>query len=60
MDDASTDNTLELLAAMDDPRCMSSNSSQRRRQRRRHAGILAARGDLIAFQDSDDFWLPKA
>lgn len=60
VDDASTDGTLELLAAIPDPRLRVLRQPQNAgASAARQAGILAARGDLIAFQDSDDFWLPE-
>lgn len=60
VDDASTDATLDLLAAIDDPRLRVINQPRNAgASAARQAGILAARGDLIAFQDSDDFWLPE-
>lgn len=57
VDDGSTDGTTEAIAAFGD---------SVRLIRRPHAGPYAARnraldharGDLIAFMDSDDFWLP--
>lgn len=60
VDDASTDKTLELLAAIDDPRLRVLRQPKNAgASAARQAGILAAKGDLIAFQDSDDFWLPE-
>jgi glycosyltransferase involved in cell wall biosynthesis len=57
VDDGSADATAEVLAAVEDPRLRVI-----RRPRRggaaaaRNAGIAAARGELVAFQDSDDEW----
>ena len=60
VDDSSTDETPDLLKEFDDERlvCL-------RHERRRHAsaarntGIAHARGELIAFLDDDDEWLPS-
>ena len=59
VDDGSTDDTPACLAALDDPRLV-----QIRLQRprggggARNVGLERARGEWIAFQDSDDRWLP--
>ena len=59
VDDASTDSTAERVAAIDDPRVrllrLETNGGESRAM---NAGIAAARGRLIAFQDADDEWLP--
>jgi glycosyltransferase involved in cell wall biosynthesis len=59
VDDGSTDDTPEALAPY------ASRISLRRRESRggvsaaRNAGIAAARGEWLAFLDSDDLWLPE-
>lgn len=59
VDDGSTDGTEGLLAAVADSRLRVIKGSQRRgAAHARNAGIRAARGQLVAFQDSDDEWLP--
>lgn len=59
VDDASTDDTAARVAAMDDPRIrllrLDENGGESRAM---NAGIAAARGTHIAFQDADDEWLP--
>ena len=58
VDDGSTDSTADLVSGIGDPRIVYS-----RRERpsgvsaARNAGVALARGELIAFQDSDDEWL---
>jgi glycosyltransferase involved in cell wall biosynthesis len=58
VDDGSTDATPQLLAACADPRLrvvhLPGNSGP---AAARNAGIRAARGEFIAFQDDDDYWL---
>jgi glycosyltransferase involved in cell wall biosynthesis len=58
VDDGSTDGTFDILAAMDGP------IQVLRRENggvsaARNTGIAAARGELLAFLDSDDIWLPE-
>lgn len=60
VDDCSTDNTREIVGDIDDPRikyvCLSKNSGA---CAARNKGIDMAKGQYIAFQDSDDEWLPS-
>lgn len=60
VDDASTDGTPQWLASLTDPRvryaCLEKQSGA---CAARNRGIEMARGDFIAFQDSDDTWQPE-
>lgn len=58
VNDASTDHTAETLAAITDPRLRVLHRAQNAgAAAARNAGIAMARGELLAFQDDDDFWL---
>lgn len=60
VDDASSDATEQLVGSIDDARI-----SYLRHQNNsggsaaRNSGLKAAKGELLAFQDSDDRWLPE-
>lgn len=57
VDDCSTDNTAEIVNAMDDDRVrLIRHERNRGAAAARNTGIAAARAALIAFQDSDDEW----
>ncbi|MDE2165165.1 MAG: glycosyltransferase [Alphaproteobacteria bacterium] len=59
VDDASADDTVERVAAIDDPRIrvirLDGNGGP---ARARNLAIAAAKGELVAFLDADDEWLP--
>jgi len=58
VDDGSTDGTPGILAAYGD--CLRTlHQDNRGVSAARNAGWRSARGDLIAFLDSDDLWLPE-
>ncbi|WP_167604639.1 glycosyltransferase family 2 protein [Maribellus sediminis] len=59
VDDYSTDNTEEIIRNMGDRRLVYYKLDKNRGACfARNYGIEKARGELIAFQDSDDIWLP--
>jgi len=59
VDDGSSDGTMSILANMTDPRIkLLANPRNMGPSAARNTGIRAARGDWVAFQDSDDEWLP--
>jgi len=59
VDDGSTDDTREVMRSYDDPRIVYvHNDANKGQPVRLNDGIRRARADLIAFQDSDDEWMP--
>lgn len=60
VDDGSTDETLKAIAAIPDQRIrVIPLGDNRGPSAARNEGIAAASGDLIAFLDADDLWLPE-
>jgi glycosyltransferase involved in cell wall biosynthesis len=59
VDDGSTDDTMDLLASLRDPRVrVVRHGKTLGTSAARNTGIAEARARLVAFQDSDDIWLP--
>jgi glycosyltransferase involved in cell wall biosynthesis len=59
VDDGSKDNTVELMRGYDDPRIVFLPPERNLGDAgARMRGIARARGEWLAFQDSDDEWLP--
>ena len=60
VDDASSDETRQVVAELNDPRVRYIRHDQNLgAPAARNTGIEAAKGRYIAFQDSDDEWLPE-
>jgi glycosyltransferase involved in cell wall biosynthesis len=60
VDDGSTDGTMDQLTGVTDPRLQRlANPRNMGAGAARNTGIRAARSSWVAFQDSDDEWLPQ-
>ena len=60
VDDGSQDATMDMVRGISDPRLrLMANPRNMGAAGARNTGIRAACGDWIAFQDSDDEWLPR-
>ncbi|MFK7871474.1 MAG: glycosyltransferase family 2 protein [Roseobacter sp.] len=59
VDDGSTDDTLERLAQISDPRLVVIPQDNTGRSNARNNALRRATGDYIAFLDSDDLFLPS-
>jgi len=57
VDDGSTDNTATVISTFSDPRINYYYKENQGLSATRNFGIARAKGDLIAFLDSDDFWV---
>jgi len=58
VDDGSTDTTLEALVRWEDKIQVLRRARRRGVSAARNLGVAAARGEWLAFLDSDDLWLP--
>lgn len=58
VDDGSTDGTPDIVARIHDPRLQLVRLAENRREHARNTGLSMARGRYVAFQNSDDEWLP--
>lgn len=58
VDDGSTDNTLEILQVIGDPRLQRIAQTNKGPAAARNAGLKACRGRYLAFLDSDDLFTP--
>ncbi len=59
IDDGSTDNTKRLVANFSSDKVFLLYQNHKGAQAARNKGIINAKGDYIAFLDSDDEWLPQ-
>ncbi|MCK4994901.1 MAG: glycosyltransferase [Candidatus Omnitrophica bacterium] len=60
IDDGSNDNSGEVISSFNDERIIYLRRAERGGvAKARNEGIIRARGSFIAFQDSDDEWLPE-
>ncbi|MBO6798550.1 glycosyltransferase family A protein [Maricaulis sp.] len=59
IDDGGSDNSIELCRAFIDPRVRIISQENRGLAGARNSGIRYARGEIIAFLDSDDLWHPQ-
>ena len=61
VDDASTDETPEVVASLmaEDPRIQVLRNAEPLQNAARNVGIEAAKGEVLAFLDDDDYWAPQ-
>jgi hypothetical protein len=59
VDDASTDETVKIVHGIEDQRLSLFRNPMNRSQHPRNRALVLARGKYIAFQNSDDVWMPQ-
>lgn len=59
VDDGSTDDSVHLILAIDDPRLVCVTQPNQGLAAARNTGILLASGRYVGFCDSDDLWHPR-
>jgi glycosyltransferase involved in cell wall biosynthesis len=59
IDDGSSDDTHDAVLSFDDARLIYERQDNKGVSAARNRGVNLARGDKIAFLDSDDLWLPR-
>lgn len=59
VDDGSTDGTAEIAEAFDDQRVRVIAQSNAGPSRARNHGLAVTTGELVAFLDADDYWVPN-
>ena len=59
VDDGSTDNTREVVAAFADPRIHYIHQQNRGNPAARNAALRVVSGEYVAFLDADDVWFPE-
>jgi glycosyltransferase involved in cell wall biosynthesis len=59
VDDGSTDGTPDIVASIRDPRIQLLRLAENRREHARNKALALATGRYVAFQNSDDEWLPE-
>jgi len=59
VDDGSTDKGAEVVKGFNDPRIRFIQQENHGLSRARNRGVAEARGELIAFLDADDEWMPE-
>lgn len=59
VDDGSTDDGAEVVRKFDDPRIRLIHQENQGVSAARNVGVEASRGELVAFLDADDEWLPR-
>ncbi|WP_052494084.1 glycosyltransferase [Nitrosospira sp. NpAV] len=58
VDDGSSDGTADIVASIRDPRLTLIRLSENRAVHARNLALSRARGQYVAFQNSDDIWVP--